>query len=396
MPKVILDVALFKGAFADRERMGIPLDEFAEVEPDPSAPYEFSFDDERDLDVCWGMGAWTVWQFVPLTLTVANRDGLSETSLFEPFKPLAELVGDDFDFARTLARELAWEVALGLLKEVNTYTYRTRDYMLSTAQDYRAGAYGGEYHAWQATFDANAIVFTTHPATPVPETTDWREDAQPGYWTGTASMPRSAQHENVAIHVYAPQFDGLTLFPYEPYTHAYFPQDHFDQVVTSGSWTFGKFQKGYIALYSFQPTEWVSYDPEVVATNGMVKPFDLRATVGPGNVWIVECGSKKEWGSFRAFRRAVRKARVVVTPAAKPIDGFHAEYHSPSRGSIAFGFRDPLVVNGERVPIRDYPRYDNPWAQVPHLAPGVLIAGDGVGVLHDFTGRGARYAYALD
>ena len=27
------------------------------------------------------------------------------------------------------------------------------------------------------------------------ETTDWRDDGEPGYWTGEASMPRSAQHE---------------------------------------------------------------------------------------------------------------------------------------------------------------------------------------------------------
>ena len=31
--------------------------------------------------------------------------------------------------------------AFGLLKEVNTYTFRTADYMLSSAQDYRAGSF---------------------------------------------------------------------------------------------------------------------------------------------------------------------------------------------------------------------------------------------------------------
>ncbi|MEZ5267001.1 MAG: hypothetical protein R2789_00020 [Microthrixaceae bacterium] len=42
-------------------------------------------------------------------------------------------------------------------------------------------------HAWQATIDHNARVFTTHPQNPTPQSLDWSEDA--GYWTGSASMP---------------------------------------------------------------------------------------------------------------------------------------------------------------------------------------------------------------
>ena len=35
--------------------------------------------------------------------------------------------------------------------------------MLSSAQDYRPGCFGEQYHAWQATLDEDAVVFTTHP-----------------------------------------------------------------------------------------------------------------------------------------------------------------------------------------------------------------------------------------
>ena len=49
------------------------------------------------------------------------------------------------------------------MKEVNTYTYRTPDYMLSTAQDYRKSFGGDQHHIWQATLDDEAVCFTTHP-----------------------------------------------------------------------------------------------------------------------------------------------------------------------------------------------------------------------------------------
>src|SRR5690606_28012973 len=142
--------------------------------------------------------------------------------------------------------------------------YRTSDYMLSTAQDYRKGLRGSQTHTWQATLGEHAIVFTTHPAyLPVPEGSpippDWnwqREDEPgPGYWTGEGSQPRAAQYKNVAIAIYAPQYlSGTPLvldnFMYREETHAYFPQAHFDEVTQIGNWTFGRKGSGYVALYS--------------------------------------------------------------------------------------------------------------------------------------------------
>ena len=49
-------------------------------------------------------------------------------------------------------------------------------------------------HAWQAAIDEDAMVFTSHPLTAPKATDDWNDDDSPGYWTGEASMPRSAQH----------------------------------------------------------------------------------------------------------------------------------------------------------------------------------------------------------
>ena len=131
----------------------------------PGAPYGFSFEGEEDVVVWWSTGGAHHLAGAAERL----RDG-------RPVRPLGDRAAscrflDAARRARTL--ELAQSFAgpspgggLELMKEVNTYTWRTPDYMLSTVQDYRKGARGSQYHAWQATFDANAQVFTTHPVHP--------------------------------------------------------------------------------------------------------------------------------------------------------------------------------------------------------------------------------------
>jgi hypothetical protein len=217
--------------------------------------------------------------------------------------------------------------------------------------------------------DPNAIVFTTHPQRPTPESLDWRQDD--GYWTGSASMPRTAQQDNVAIHLYAPAYNSPSdpllgpVFGYLDETHAYFPQDHFDQVVQAGGWTIGRKGDGYVALWSQRPTTWRSYDPSVVATRGMVRPFDLVATGGADNVWIVEVARRADAGSFATFVDRIAAAEVAVDavdPTAQKV-----RYRSPSQGLLEFSHHGDLVVDGTIVPLGDHPRLGSPWGEVCHL-----------------------------
>ena len=104
----------------------------------------------------------------------------------------------------------------------------------------------------------------------------------------------------------------LDAFGYVDYTHAYFPTERFDEVRRSGGWTFGRRGEGYVALWSWRPTEWRTHDPSVTFTNGLTEPFDLVAPGGADNVWIAEVGSAARWGSFDAFVAAVSGSPVSV------------------------------------------------------------------------------------
>jgi len=415
LPAVLRQIARDDAPMVDRERMNLWLDEAPPADldaPIPPAPYGLDFDDEANLPLWWSMAAQPLWMMLPLTFEVAERENLWEAQ-FEAYWDLAgpPIWDEDMEVwlrrARALVQILWPMVNSALLMEVNTYTYRTADYMLSTAQDYRKGLRGEQHHVWQATLGEKAIVFTQHPGklpipegTPIPPDWNWQREDEPGpgYWTGEASLPRSAQHENVAIHIYAPQYVQWPSldFVYRSETHAYFPQAHFDEVIQEGSWTFGRKGNGFVALYSLRPTEWRTGQPEVFENGGL--PFDLVAPESPVNVWIVECGSAAEWGSFEAFRSAIGSASVTTTELGDEDgnflpDGFDVEYVSPRQGVMTFGWYAPLTVAGQEIPLADYPRFDNPFVNAGFDEGRYEISAEDYGLVLDFV-TGDRTAKA--
>ncbi|MET1001139.1 MAG: hypothetical protein ABWZ15_04955 [Acidimicrobiia bacterium] len=361
MPEVIRVIATSDAPMTDVEHMNVPLDALAPVTPNPEPPYGIAFDDPENVPFWWERGAQTAWQTVPITLQTLDQYGLWDSQFYSPFKPLADAVGGDAVAAQNLAQSLAPMLTFGLLTEVHTYTHRTGEVMLSTAQDYRPGVFGDQYHAWQATFDERALVFTTHPKNEPETGSEWPD--RDGYWTGSGSIPRSAQHGAAGIHVYSPQFEPagppLDQFGYLDYTHAYFPQEHFDEVVTAGPWTFGRKGDGFIGLWSMRPTRWREHDPAQVFTHGLTQPFDLVADGGADNVWVVQVGDTTTFESFADFQAQLSAAPPTATP------DLSVEFTSPTEGAMTFGWTGPLRIDGADVDLHPEARMSNPFVEVP-------------------------------
>ena len=390
VPAVILRVAQSKHTTVDQEHMGVPLDAAAPVDPTQTGIDGHSFTDPAEVEFWWEKGAQTAWQTVPLTLDTLDATGLWDSDFFQPFKPIADLTGGDRDVARNLAQSLQAMLGFALLTAVDTYTYRSDSVMLSTAQSYRAGFASEQHHISQATLDEQAIVFTTHPKNEPQSGTQWPDDD--GYWTGNGSLPRAAQHGALSISLYAPQFANpgppLTAFRYLDYTHAYFPQERFDEVVQQNGWTFGRKGNGFVALWSWRPMQWRTYTDPGIYTHGLTQPFDLVAPGGADDVWFTQVGDASRFGDFSHFRAAVLHGAISVQP--RPVvnglaGGFDVSYQSPTEGRVTFGTTGPLTVAGTPIALDTGKRYDNPWAVADFGSQQLTIADKAGALKLDFA-----------
>ncbi|HET8930597.1 MAG TPA: hypothetical protein VFN21_08075, partial [Acidimicrobiales bacterium] len=366
-PQVMLDIAKSDATSVVRERHGVYFDGSAPVQRYAWAPYGRDFTKQENLEFWWSLGAVGMWPMAQVGVATANTYRLWDTSGFEQIKLLALL--NDFDPVKLRDWEQARAAVInfGFLSEANTYAWRHPKVSLASVIDHRKGEMRDQAHAWQAAIDENAMVFTTHPVTEPANSAEWSRANAPAYWTGSGSMPRSAQFERTAIHLYDPAWDASTdalvwaVLGYRDYTHAYFPKDHFDRWVQSGNWTVGERKGAYIALWSWRAPTWRDYDAAVYAARGFTTSFDLVARGGPDNVWIVECGTSDDDGSLEDFVAALTAHDPVV---AKGDDGFTVGWTSPSAGAMDFGWTTPFTVAGTDVPLSDFPRHESPWGRI--------------------------------
>lgn len=351
MPRVLYEIAndLDRAEMVNCQRLGIRL---AEAER-----WGLSFDNLEDGMVLLSLEAYAHPRTVNLFAQMLDTFDWWDNAFFAPFKARRRLINSArrLGLLPLVTRLFERDITRNTREEVHIYTYRTPDYLLSSAQDYRPGYGGDQQHIWQATLGADAVCFTTHPAR--------REGPSPNYWTGSGNLPRVAQVENVVMAVYnVDTRPGLYVTNHLHFTHAWLPRDRFDEVIEQNGWILARQGNGYLALRSQQPYHWQSEPGE---DHG-------REVVAPGkrNVWICELGRHAVDGEFDDFVRRIVGAELLFRR-------LHVRYHSPSQGRLEFGWRGPLRRDGKVVPLGDYPRYDNPYTQVGFPANKIVIRHDG-------------------
>lgn len=261
------------------------------------------------------------------------------------------------------------------MTQVDIYTRRTPDYILSCAQDFRKGRMGYQQHPWTASLGGKAVVFTTNPSS-------LEYNNRPNRWAGNLCLPRAVQHENVLLCIYRVMPDFVDYL----YSHLYFPTHEMDEVVERDGWIFGRRGSGYIAVMSLEPAYWEPKDPAMFQA---IYGADWQARYeragryeyiaqGHANVWAIEMGSAAENGSFADFMAG-------FTANAIQGDTFSFTYRSPSQGSVCFGWNRPMSVSGCDVQLHGYPRYDNEFAQTPFDADAVTIRAGGHETVLDFA-----------
>lgn len=288
-----------------------------------------------------------------LFVRMLNRFRWWENPYFEPFNQRRRML--KFLSATRLlpmvAQHYRQDVCRNTREQANLYTYRTPDYMLSSAQDYRKGYGGDQQHIWQATLGPDAVCFTTHPAR--------LAGPPPNYWTGSGSLPRVAQIKNVLIAAYhITRFPAFYVTNELDYTHAWVPRDRFGEVIEREGWIFARLGDGYLALLSQQPYRWHDLPGEDRGREILVE--------GKDNIWICELGRRAVDGEFSHFIDSILKAEVLFSRLS-------VSYRSPSQGFLEFSWDGPFRQDGREVPIGNFPRYASPYVQVDFPAELIPI-----------------------
>jgi hypothetical protein len=360
-PDAILRLGVEEPAtFESHERSGIL---FADAEQ-----FGLSYDRIGDAPAFWGMGAFTNRPVLDLFVRAADRWSLWNTPFFDVAKDVHQLIPRRGNLG-TRFSGFDLEPDRILLDQVNKVTFRTPDYMLSTAQCYHPGGRGNQHHIWQATLSPDAIAFTTNPGSL--DYAEWGAEGDTGnfavgasgasgatipsrrtptYWAGQNRFPKAVQHRNLAIILYhVDPRRAIGERAVHPFTHAFFPKWAFNEVEEKDGWVFGRARSGYIALWSAVPAAWENPDDTFC--------HDLVAK-GTCNAWICMLGNEKEHSSFEEFKKDVVLARKTCD-----LDTLSVSFDVPQLGAVEVAWRSPLRINGHAVTVRGYPRLSNQFCE---------------------------------
>lgn len=346
-----------------RQRMGIRMDELARWDLDPAR--------DEDAFELLSLEAYLHPRTIDGFVRLLDRFDWWDNSFFAPFRAQRGLLRrlGRWRLLPMLARAFEWDVTRNLRPEVHVLTVRTPDYQLSSALDWRPGMGGDQQHPWQATLGPDAVCFTTHPGP--------RRARSPGWWTGSATLPRVGQVGNVAIAIYRiRRRPALYVANRHRFTHAWLPRDRFDEVREEAGWVFARRGDGYLALRSQQPTRW-NDAPDAGEDRGR----ELRAE-GADNIWICELGRRVDDGPFEQFLDRIARASLAFGRG-------RVRYRSPSRGWITFGWRGRLRHEGLAVPLRGFPRYETPWGSAAFPMEALTLRCGDAGLQLDWA-RGER------
>jgi len=227
------------------------------------------------------------------------------------------------------------------IQRANTYTYRTPDYMLATAQAHHGGEFGDQQSPWVATLSNDLSIFNSHPAKPLSD--KGALSGSPGYWVGNGRMPYSVQDENINISIYRiPDKKGFMEKTLVEFTHAYFPASILDEVVIDGRYAFGRYDNKYISFIGRSELGYLEgTDDDLIQQ-------------GKDSYWIFEISTENEEGGFSDFMDRIKSNSISY-------EGDTLLYVSEGK-TMEVEYNKGLKINGIEVNL-DYERHDSIYAQ---------------------------------
>lgn len=380
LPPVIKKIALFRGTEIIKMSSGLSPKDLKEENLVGEAPHQ--------IMAQLGAETFTNPEVINNTIRYFKKNRMFRNSMVNYFKyfdiPIFKLISPE-----KIAEKfnmMTHGIALG---RGNVYTYRTKDYSMSTVMDFDADRCGAQEHVWGVNIAEHLALFTTHPS---------RDDSvfgsSPGYWIGNGRRPMSVQNENVNITIYKiPKRKRLMEFKTAQMTHLYMPKDFYDRFEQKENYIFAQKNSVLVAVIAsgkpeFRPFNEKSkkpfgkerHKPSRMYEYSISSEFDLCMFGGEYHFYVTEVSSLGE-ESFEQFKERILNNTVEfcdceicyisndVNLRAKYTDGLFVDGVKEStcydrydcafckakrkdRDIIIEGFTDRLVLNlteGSRI-----------------------------------------------
>jgi len=330
VPKIIVDIAHSQGTQIIMDSMGLDLFEVSKEMPDDDIDQKGMF--------LWSMEAFTNKESINMTMKTFNEWNLKENNFLKDLQSVNIPILRKLGLLPTVVKILNPATQGVAIERANTYTYKTDDYMMSSAQRYHPKAFGDQQHIWQATLPNQINIFSTHPGSPMFD--DEARNFSPSYWVGNGINPHAVQHENVLLLMYDLRArKGYLERNRQKFIHFYFPVNKFEEMIELDNRIYGKVKNSYIAILSSKPYE-IKDDEEIIIQ-------------GDTSQFVVILGSAEQYGLFSEFVDMVQESSVLFN---------HKKIQFLLNHTYELKFNSTFKVDDQVIRL-DYPRYDTPFVE---------------------------------
>ena len=270
------------------------------------------------------------WMFLGNAKAAPNFNPEFAFSLYVPPKGLCNIAYDPTPVNYTFKQGL-----MHFDKHNADFTIRwTPDYAIGGVRDHNVGMCDMHFFTDMIYLRGDTPIFFS-----APNNTAEGSGLRPDYWAGQAFLPRVLMSGRTMAVIWHNVNNPVIWM-----THCHFNKRRFDEVIQKDGWTFGRKENGYVAIWSSVPH---SFREDSL--------YAGRELIADGNetVWLAECGSKTEDGSFENFIHKILNAPICQ-------NGETITFSSPGSGFWEFGLTDGFNINGEPVPISDF-LVDSPY-----------------------------------
>ena len=289
----------------------------------------------------WAMEAFTNRQVISNTIEYVDKNNMFSNEFLNDLKMVNISLIRKLNLLPLISRILNPVTNGVAIQRANTYTYRTKDWLMATVQSHQPGDFGDQQHPFAVTLSDEVCIFHNHPAKALSD--KGALSGSPGYWVGNGRMPHSVQDKNINLSVYRiPDKKGFMEKSLVYYTHAWFPSDLLDETEIDGNYAFGRLGDVYTAFITKNP---VLYNQG--STGDLIQD-------GKETYWIFEISDKADEGTFSDFKERIKSNSVQYQNGV-------LKYVSAGK-TLELNYGKEFKVNGNIIDT-NYMRHDSPYAQ---------------------------------